>query len=327
MQFSTPNMKRDDRSNEPHRRNDNDHLRNYGNSAASLTWHPVPFSEQRLVPPPIVTHLDERKPAAKSTLRSQHALNTPTCNPGEWNANRRHSLSQDPYMPSFRSPRMDAMLSFEEDDQFPVATSDDLDDFEDCVEGFNGHPVALPPSAFQHIFTPPDNSTPDTKKSPVYPNQLNFTTFTYPTPSQHLQNIAYTQGYAHSPSPASRPSLGRYQDKSDSSYTESPEMLRSHYHTRPRGKVPKRPAAPFQEIQPPRKVARATNITARPTLPYPIEKREPTEEELEEAKSPRGKEALRTWYARYNELLDYWSEHGHCLVPQKYPPNEKLGVW
>lgn len=34
-----------------------------------------------------------------------------------------------------------------------------------------------------------------------------------------------------------------------------------------------------------------------------------------------------TWRKHYNELILYESEHGHCLVPQNFKPNQKLGLW
>jgi hypothetical protein len=33
------------------------------------------------------------------------------------------------------------------------------------------------------------------------------------------------------------------------------------------------------------------------------------------------------WLERYNELKDYYIEHGHCILPQVYAPNPKLGLW
>eukprot|EP00978_Attheya_sp_CCMP212_P006984 scaffold16309_cov46-Attheya_sp.AAC.2 len=33
------------------------------------------------------------------------------------------------------------------------------------------------------------------------------------------------------------------------------------------------------------------------------------------------------WQKRYEELKEYQSEHGDCLVPQKYTPNPALGTW
>jgi hypothetical protein len=36
---------------------------------------------------------------------------------------------------------------------------------------------------------------------------------------------------------------------------------------------------------------------------------------------------MKTWNIRYNELLQFKEENGHCLVPQHYPPNPKLGLW
>jgi len=33
------------------------------------------------------------------------------------------------------------------------------------------------------------------------------------------------------------------------------------------------------------------------------------------------------WQKYYNELKHFREEHEHCLVPQNYPPNKKLGLW
>eukprot|EP00984_Skeletonema_dohrnii_P023133 scaffold12212_cov73-Skeletonema_dohrnii-CCMP3373.AAC.4 len=33
------------------------------------------------------------------------------------------------------------------------------------------------------------------------------------------------------------------------------------------------------------------------------------------------------WDRKFNELLDFKQQHGHCDVPQTYAPNPKLGVW
>ena len=54
---------------------------------------------------------------------------------------------------------------------------------------------------------------------------------------------------------------------------------------------------------------------------------EPTQDELDEEPTQRGKSALYTWYERYSELIEYQKEHGDCNVPQKYEPNNKLGFW
>ncbi|KAL7481401.1 hypothetical protein ACHAW6_007082 [Cyclotella cf. meneghiniana] len=35
----------------------------------------------------------------------------------------------------------------------------------------------------------------------------------------------------------------------------------------------------------------------------------------------------KTWNIRYKDLVEFKREHGHCLVPQHYPPNPKLGLW
>jgi Helicase associated domain len=33
------------------------------------------------------------------------------------------------------------------------------------------------------------------------------------------------------------------------------------------------------------------------------------------------------WDNRYDQLVQYRNQHGHCNVPQLYPPNEPLGPW
>ena len=33
------------------------------------------------------------------------------------------------------------------------------------------------------------------------------------------------------------------------------------------------------------------------------------------------------WQERINDLKQYKKEHGDCMVPRKYPPNEKLAAW
>lgn len=53
----------------------------------------------------------------------------------------------------------------------------------------------------------------------------------------------------------------------------------------------------------------------------------PTTRELEAAASVRAQEALHTWYERLKELHEYIQMNGHTNVPQKYSPNQKLGVW
>ena len=53
----------------------------------------------------------------------------------------------------------------------------------------------------------------------------------------------------------------------------------------------------------------------------------PTERELDEAGTARAQAALRTWYERFGELVQYKNKHGNCLVPQKHPDNPSLGTW
>jgi len=33
------------------------------------------------------------------------------------------------------------------------------------------------------------------------------------------------------------------------------------------------------------------------------------------------------WRSKFNELVEFLQEHGHCNVPFGYPPNEQLGFW
>jgi hypothetical protein len=54
--------------------------------------------------------------------------------------------------------------------------------------------------------------------------------------------------------------------------------------------------------------------------------RAPSDEELRESQTPRSKLALKSWYDRFNELIEYMALHGDCNVPQKYEENPKLGV-
>ena len=55
--------------------------------------------------------------------------------------------------------------------------------------------------------------------------------------------------------------------------------------------------------------------------------KKPSDREIQSCLTTRSKEALKTWYERYNELLAFKDKTGHCNVPQKYPPNPSLGIW
>jgi Helicase associated domain len=41
----------------------------------------------------------------------------------------------------------------------------------------------------------------------------------------------------------------------------------------------------------------------------------------------RKRAALYSWYQRLRELWEYKKEHGHCLVPQRYPRQQKMATW
>ncbi|KAG7352759.1 helicase domain protein [Nitzschia inconspicua] len=53
----------------------------------------------------------------------------------------------------------------------------------------------------------------------------------------------------------------------------------------------------------------------------------PTAEELENARTPRKREALITWYRRLSELVQFKLVNGHTNVPQQYDTNHSLGIW
>jgi hypothetical protein len=52
----------------------------------------------------------------------------------------------------------------------------------------------------------------------------------------------------------------------------------------------------------------------------------PTAEELSECSTQRSRSALLSWYDRLRDLYAYKEEHGDCMVPQKYTPNDALGT-
>jgi Helicase associated domain len=46
-----------------------------------------------------------------------------------------------------------------------------------------------------------------------------------------------------------------------------------------------------------------------------------------DGRTERKRKALRSWYDRLRELYKYKQDHGNCLVPQIYRPNEKMAGW
>ncbi|CAB9514981.1 helicase [Seminavis robusta] len=58
-----------------------------------------------------------------------------------------------------------------------------------------------------------------------------------------------------------------------------------------------------------------------------VPSRGPTDDELEEARTERARNALHTWYHRLNDLRQYRLDQGDCNVPQKYEGNRELGIW
>ena len=55
--------------------------------------------------------------------------------------------------------------------------------------------------------------------------------------------------------------------------------------------------------------------------------RQPSQAEMNSCTTDRSRRALRVWYKRYNELVEYKRQHGDCNVPQKYKANPVLGIW
>lgn len=55
--------------------------------------------------------------------------------------------------------------------------------------------------------------------------------------------------------------------------------------------------------------------------------KQPSKTEIASCSTKRAAEALRVWYKRFNELVDYRELTGDCNVPQKYSPNPALGIW
>ena len=54
---------------------------------------------------------------------------------------------------------------------------------------------------------------------------------------------------------------------------------------------------------------------------------EASEAELAECTTKRGREALRSWHKRHNELVEHRKEHKHCNAPQMCEANASLGNW
>eukprot|EP00977_Amphora_coffeiformis_P023995 scaffold14974_cov195-Amphora_coffeaeformis.AAC.2 len=72
---------------------------------------------------------------------------------------------------------------------------------------------------------------------------------------------------------------------------------------------------------------RRTDSAPTPSQRHNANHRTPSNFEMEQCTTKRSMEALKVWYQRYNELVDYREENGDCNVPQKYEPNTALGIW
>lgn len=51
------------------------------------------------------------------------------------------------------------------------------------------------------------------------------------------------------------------------------------------------------------------------------------EEQTKSKKSRRKPRIFKTFQERFDELIEYKREHGHCNVPRRYGPDKSLGVW
>jgi hypothetical protein len=131
-------------------------------------------------------------------------------------------------------------------------------------------------------------------------------------------------------------SLSLQQEEED----EKPPAVRMTIHHHPEQFVAPSPPAHYhpQQSPLPRHLSHlsttgATGASRRTTAATPSSNRvvamhkQPSREEIDACTTTRSEAALYTWYQRYNELVDYQKVHGHCNVPQKYPPNPALGIW
>lgn len=101
-----------------------------------------------------------------------------------------------------------------------------------------------------------------------------------------------------------------------------PRAGRIHMHIpgKPRKSVPRRNSERGRS-------ARRGSLSLSAAARQRFHHRGPSSAEIESCSTNRAREALNVWYQRYNELVDYRSEHGDCNVPQKYEPNTALGIW
>ncbi|CAJ1965209.1 unnamed protein product [Cylindrotheca closterium] len=92
---------------------------------------------------------------------------------------------------------------------------------------------------------------------------------------------------------------------------------------------PPSPVAAARRPQPrrSRKARGARRQTATPQIRGNHVHQSPTATELEEATTNRAQKAVRSWYQRFNELVDYTNKFGDTAVPQQYEDNHALGIW
>jgi hypothetical protein len=68
----------------------------------------------------------------------------------------------------------------------------------------------------------------------------------------------------------------------------------------------------------------------RPQLPNSantdLRRRAASPSELAAVETERARNAIFTWYDRFNELVGYCEIYGDCNVPQKHPANPQLGI-
>lgn len=79
----------------------------------------------------------------------------------------------------------------------------------------------------------------------------------------------------------------------------------------------------------PKKRSRTDRIPPRHSRPLSQQERVffPSRGELDALPTKRQRMALKSWYERLNELVQFKRQHKHCRVPQRYSLNQKLANW
>ena len=73
-----------------------------------------------------------------------------------------------------------------------------------------------------------------------------------------------------------------------------------------------------------------TSLEVKVSRPETMTRPKPDDDNVSDASDmmPKSYKPHKTvWLTRYNELKAYKSQKGHCMLPQSYAPNPKLGLW